>query len=494
MKLIIEGPISTLDNLTQQLVGKNWKQTVVLSSAGNIIFVLVGQEKYAIQINLQNQDLASALQVLKKSKNFKLIIIDDLQAIVKEGVIELQQTILDGAENCSMTKLKAFFNLQKCKSRGSISIPTAKKVCEASHGICMFEGCGEVLVKDYLTNTVGNFAYLAHIVAASPDGPRGDSIRSEQMSNMPENIMYLCDKHHRLIDRIALIDYPESVLVKMRQDFLNNIESILSLLKFDLLQTFCCIWEIGGSMPSPPLDREVTKSLIPLKAQGYSSLRVITPIANCRSSEQDWWNHEVPNSLDYVLSALKNMTKDFSLQSAIYPIAPMPILIALGAKIGNKNNIVIIPRSRESGWGWSNKYPNNDFDIEGIEEIPHNTEHVNILFYLTDASLPVNNGYSTITIKARNMGNDSVSTPLISQNLLMVLNNLFTRLKREYQVKWVHLFPCASNVACLELGRAIEHNHSDFIIYDYINIKQVKQFKPRLKISMHEDKIQITGM
>ena len=46
-----------------------------------------------------------------------------------------------------------------------------------------------------------NAAYIAHIIASNPDGPRGDEIRSHQLSDKIENMMIMCDKHHRLIDR-----------------------------------------------------------------------------------------------------------------------------------------------------------------------------------------------------------------------------------------------------------------------------------------------------
>jgi len=49
-----------------------------------------------------------------------------------------------------------------------------------------------------------NAAYIAHIVAEKPDGPRGDPARSPLLADAIENLMLLCDVHHRLIDREGL--------------------------------------------------------------------------------------------------------------------------------------------------------------------------------------------------------------------------------------------------------------------------------------------------
>src|SRR6266545_713371 len=42
-------------------------------------------------------------------------------------------------------------------------------------GRCEFNGCNEFLLEHRLTLTKGNFAQMAHIVAFSRDGPRGNT-------------------------------------------------------------------------------------------------------------------------------------------------------------------------------------------------------------------------------------------------------------------------------------------------------------------------------
>src|SRR5690349_12075783 len=62
------------------------------------------------------------------------------------------------------------------------------------------EYCNTPLWLDSMTKHEFNNAYVAHIIADSPDGPRGDPILSKQLKADISNLMLLCDHHHRLID------------------------------------------------------------------------------------------------------------------------------------------------------------------------------------------------------------------------------------------------------------------------------------------------------
>ena len=48
-------------------------------------------------------------------------------------------------------------------------------------GRCEYEGCNELLWQDPLTKFEFNSAYIAHIIADKPKGPRGDVVLSKQL-------------------------------------------------------------------------------------------------------------------------------------------------------------------------------------------------------------------------------------------------------------------------------------------------------------------------
>ena len=112
----------------------------------------------------------------------------------------------------SLREVQCFFERldRGRKDRGkqqNISKSTRQRVLLDAHGRCMFVGCGKDLNLDPITGTSGNIAYLAHNIATSVHGPRGDINRSYLLADEPSNILLLCDVHHRLIDFVARTDY-----------------------------------------------------------------------------------------------------------------------------------------------------------------------------------------------------------------------------------------------------------------------------------------------
>jgi hypothetical protein len=92
-------------------------------------------------------------------------------------------------------------------------IKPTRKIKEASRimlavaagGRCEFPGCNKFLFEHPLTLRSGNFSENAHIVAFSPDGPRGRARSRPNDVNDPSNLMLLCQTDHKHID-----DHPEA--------------------------------------------------------------------------------------------------------------------------------------------------------------------------------------------------------------------------------------------------------------------------------------------
>src|SRR5699024_12164147 len=98
-----------------------------------------------------------------------------------------------------------------------------------SAGRCEYEGCNEPLWQDSLTLAQMNTAYIAHIIADSPNGPRGHETLSKELAADIGNLMLMCDKHHRLIDREGLDDHPVGILRDMKRKHEERIEVVTSI-------------------------------------------------------------------------------------------------------------------------------------------------------------------------------------------------------------------------------------------------------------------------
>jgi hypothetical protein len=90
------------------------------------------------------------------------------------------------------------------------------------------------LFRDEITLNEFNDTNVAHIVASSPNGPRGDAIRSHQLSDKIENLMLVCLEHHKMIDDKKLVaSYPEERLLQMKHDHEYAMELAGNSLNFE---------------------------------------------------------------------------------------------------------------------------------------------------------------------------------------------------------------------------------------------------------------------
>ena len=93
------------------------------------------------------------------------------------------------------------------KRAGNATAHTIAKLWAKAAGRCEYAGCNKLLYKDDLTSEEINRAFVAHIVAASPDGPRGDKTLSAQLVDDIDNVMLMCHDHHRLIDHEQVVEH-----------------------------------------------------------------------------------------------------------------------------------------------------------------------------------------------------------------------------------------------------------------------------------------------
>ena len=114
-----------------------------------------------------------------------------------------------------------------------------------SGGRCEYEGCNTPLYMDILTKKKYNKAYIAHIVADSLDGPRGDPERSEKLANEISNLMLGSDD--RIIgdqNRVRLCQPITNGPITANRGFILSLRNIQRLAKgienaVELFYLFC---------------------------------------------------------------------------------------------------------------------------------------------------------------------------------------------------------------------------------------------------------------
>jgi hypothetical protein len=112
-----------------------------------------------------------------------------------------------------------------------MAIPLAqqRKVLQRSGNICAFPGCRLLLTTEGTDeDPVVVLGEIAHIVAESPNGPRGKSPLTTKQRNLYANLILLCNQHHQLIDSDgALAMYTVERLTAMKEDHESWVERAL---------------------------------------------------------------------------------------------------------------------------------------------------------------------------------------------------------------------------------------------------------------------------
>ena len=356
------------------------------------------------------------------------------------------------------------------KGRGAAtSGPTRHQVLLDAHGRCMFEGCGADLTVDPVTGERGNFATLAHNVASSEGGARGARYLSGGLADDPENILLLCDTHHRLVDTVARADYPAATLSVMRRQFCEASTKLLDALAFTPTPAFCVAWPVHRQKIALPSSQQIAQALKPIGARLDGVLRSVS------DNEAVLRVLQGANLWDAMSIAVEQTAADILLQArgedyraALFAMGLMPALISLGAKLGNKCEITPMLRYRENGlWYWPvNEARGEFYTIEGMDLLSDREDEVCMLLGLTAVPKAMrltaeSIGMGTVSVIARTeyLGNGALGHPDDGATFRQRMQELLHRLRDTHGVRRVHVLPCASNAACVFFGQSFDSYH-----------------------------------
>ncbi|MGL6400917.1 SAVED domain-containing protein [Aeromonas hydrophila] len=160
--------------------------------------------------------------------------------------------------------------------------------------------------------------------------------------------------------------------------------------------------------------------------------------------------------------------------ACIFPIGPMPALIALGAILGNKKLFIPVLRERETSQ-WTITKENKDpefFKISGLDELSSDENDVIISFNFTASPNHFTlEGkrlkFKEITITANEVGNSCMKDISQFNYFMDKMRELLHYLKSSCNTNTVHIFPCMSNMASITLGMCIDAYHPNIKIYDF---------------------------
>jgi|Go1ome_4_1110791.scaffolds.fasta_scaffold00603_2 hypothetical protein len=120
--------------------------------------------------------------------------------------------------------------------RANFSQETVSIISARAAYRCSFPGCDATLIgPGGDSNLVDNIGECAHIYAAANKGPRSNHSLSKEDLQKPENGIFLCRKHHALVDKGKGIKYPAETLMLYKQMHEHKISEELGHVSYPLL-------------------------------------------------------------------------------------------------------------------------------------------------------------------------------------------------------------------------------------------------------------------
>lgn len=326
-----------------------------------------------------------------------------------------------------------------------------------SGGRCQYRGCNRVLHTDIITKRNFNQAYIAHIVADSPGGPRGCNKRSKLLANNIDNLMLLCDAHHRLIDKVDVSGHQEALLLEMKSEHeerINNATEIQPNMG-SYIVTYSA--NIGINTPNvsyPMVSGYLHPKYYPAKDRSCD----LGQVNNLdKDSDPDFWNSEERNlqkKIDLLLIPLIKANEISHI--SLFAFAPIPLLIRLGVHINDIISVDIRQKRRvPDTWAFDDDI-DTEFHFIPVVKKTKVALKLELSAEITDDRITSILGDDTAiySIKIDNPNNDFVKSRKQIRDFGIKMRDVFNRVKLEYgQQVILHVFPAMPISLAVELGR-----------------------------------------
>jgi hypothetical protein len=221
-------------------------------------------------------------------------------------------------------------------------------------GRCQYDGCNTRLWLDSLTQEEFNAAYVAHIIADRPDGPRGHPKLSEELKCDLTNLMLMCDKHHRLIDRDDVAGHSVERMKRMKALHEERIDLLTDIAPTK--QSHILLYGANIGIHGAPLSfREAAQAMIPDR---YPASPHPVTIGFGNSSLEDrtseFWRLEALQISNVIAQQLRPRIKSGEISNlSVFALAPQPLLMFLGAELSDISFADVYQRRKEpQSWKW----------------------------------------------------------------------------------------------------------------------------------------------
>lgn len=375
---------------------------------------------------------------------------------------------------------------------GEVKPKTALKVFMASAWRCQFDGCGEDLTSHFATDEHANYSYLAHIVASSVDGPRGDAVQSPLLADDAENIMLLCDKCHRLIDRVAPAFYTTERLHAMRARSVTAVKRLLDGLLYPPAEPIMLIGNVTGQ-PHHYSKRNVEDAMLNAGLRPsrdtpeyfcFNGYALHNPhLASYWGSLFETLSTDVPRLKAILNGSARGHARP---HLAVFPVHSTSVLMLGGRLIGDTAGVSVFQfhRDKVAGnqggqWAWPSdaaEPSSNKYRLDVLKDFSGESEAcllVSLTFDIAPDRLTTqcfDSGelqFPTIKLTADRFGADVIGHPKDLEFFGAKLDEAIRILQDQWKVQRIHLFVGAPASACFRVGQKMQaRNQATYVCYE----------------------------
>ncbi len=356
-----------------------------------------------------------------------------------------------------------------------------------SAGRCQYEDCNEPLFYDELTKAEFNSAYIAHIYADSIGGPRYDPVFSSLLKRDLSNLMLLCDRHHRLVDREQESEHPARRLIEMKARHEQRI-SILTGLTAEK-QSHVVLFGANIGQEQVPLNyRDAAYAMLPYRYP--VSIRPIElGIKNLSFNDHTpgYWNLQEKQLTDMFAQHMLPLKGNHPVQHfSVFGLAPMPLLIKFGTLLSDIFPADVYQRHREpASWEWQTHIHKHVFSIIRPESFTGTPVlKISLSRHITDERISqvISEPHAVWEIAVNDPNNDFMRSKELLIEFRQICRKIYDEIKlRHGQQNTLHVFPAMPVSAAVEFGRTwMPKADLNLLIYDQNKVNN--SFVPTIKI------------
>ncbi len=326
-------------------------------------------------------------------------------------------------------------------------------------GRCQYRGCNKPLFVDALTKSEFNQAYIAHIVADAPGGPRGDSVRSELLKDDISNLMLLCDEHHRLIDKKDVAGHPETLLLVMKKEHEDRIEKVASI--NPNMHSHIVTYKANVGIHTPVISYESVREFLLPSHYPAQSQAIDLSLSNSPQRDKDasFWATELENLESQFNEQLRQKFRKGEINHlSVFGFAPMPLLIKLGTLLNDIQHAEIHQPVRDpKTWNLNDDATETLYKVfEPSETLPTVALNISLSATINNDRITsvLGNDCSIYTVSIDEPFNDFLKSKRQLQYFSIEMRKLFNHIKSRYNAQTpLHVFPAMPIATAIEFGR-----------------------------------------